>query len=140
MESFLSTYTFKVDAKLRVSIPSDYRAVLTKMGSDAILAFPWFHDDSVRCCPVQLIDTVKRGRDPMESFRDTKPSLELLAARRSVRIVPDSDGRIVLPREFISHTGITDTALFIGCLGHFEIWSPEKYAVKELELLKAVTP
>jgi MraZ protein len=41
---FMGTYTNKVDAKGRVSVPAEFRAVLAEEEQDGIICFPSFTD------------------------------------------------------------------------------------------------
>ncbi len=45
----------------------------------------------------------------------------------SVELPIDGEGRIVLPRDLASHSGIADRATFVGRGHRFEIWSPETF-------------
>jgi len=39
----------------------------------------------------------------------------------------DPEGRIVLPKQFLDHTGITTQAVFIGRGQRFQIWAPDAF-------------
>ncbi|MDA0261338.1 MAG: division/cell wall cluster transcriptional repressor MraZ, partial [Proteobacteria bacterium] len=40
----------------------------------------------------------------------------------------DSEGRVILPDELLSHASIGERALFVGLGDSFQIWEPERYA------------
>lgn len=52
---------------------------------------------------------------------------------RADECVLDSQGRFILPLEFVAKTNFKEEVLMIGAGDHFEIWDPEK-----LEQLKIV--
>lgn len=39
----------------------------------------------------------------------------------------DAQGRFVISRNLLDHTGLTDRAVIIGVGDHFEIWEPKKW-------------
>lgn len=52
---------------------------------------------------------------------------------RADECVLDSQGRFILPQEFVGKTNFKEEVLMIGAGDHFEIWDPEK-----LEQLKVI--
>ena len=42
-------------------------------------------------------------------------------------VVPDSQGRITIPRDLIGEAGLTSEVLIFGAVQHMEIWDPERY-------------
>ena len=43
------------------------------------------------------------------------------------QVVPDSQGRIVLPQELVDHAEILRDAIVVGCGDYAEIWAEEVY-------------
>ena len=39
----------------------------------------------------------------------------------------DSQGRILIPQNYMEHAGLTDKAVIVGCGTRAEIWSPERW-------------
>jgi MraZ protein len=127
MKAFLSRYSYKIDRKGRVSVPAEYRSTLAELGSDGILAFPSLSDRAIRCATTALIEKVTQNADPMTLFEPGAPSRAALSLPDIIRLVPDPEGRVILPEGLIAHAGITDVALFAGLGNHFEIWAPEAF-------------
>lgn len=48
---------------------------------------------------------------------------------RADECVLDSQGRFILPLEFVSKTNFKEEVLMIGAGDHFEIWDPEKLEI-----------
>lgn len=40
----------------------------------------------------------------------------------------DEQGRFVIPKNLLSHAGLTGKAVIVGVGDHFEIWNPEKWS------------
>ena len=127
MKAFLSRYSYKVDRKGRVSVPAEFRQTLAELASDGILAFPSQTDNSIRCTSTALIEKITADADPLAVFQPAAPDLARMALSDIIRLVPDPEGRVILPESLIQHAGITDVALFAGQGGFFEIWAPDTF-------------
>jgi MraZ protein len=134
MKSFLSSHTFKVDRKGRVSVPADYRVTLAELNSDGFLAFPSLTEPAIRACATAALDQITAASDPLSVFAPTPVSHALISVPDIVRCSFDAEGRVLLPRELAEHAGITDTVTFAGRLHYFEIWEPERFKAHQAEL------
>src|SRR5258708_19725577 len=71
MKAFTGNFTFKVDRKGRISVPAEYRAILSAQanGQDAgILAFPWFDYPAIRGCGLELMERIAANPSPTAPF------------------------------------------------------------------------
>jgi len=130
MKAFTGNFTFKVDKKGRISVPAEYRAVLSAQadGQDAgILAFPWFDYRAIRGCGLELMEKIAASRSPTAVFENTPVDSALISAADMVQLPFDGEGRVVLPRDLAEHAGITDSATFVGQVNYFEIWNPAAF-------------
>jgi Uncharacterized protein conserved in bacteria len=134
MKSFLSSYTFKVDRKGRVSVPAEYRVTLAELNSDGFLAFPSLTEPAIRACASTALDRITASTDPLSVFAPTPVSHALISVPDMVRLTFDAEGRVLLPRELMEHAGITEAATFAGRLHYFEIWEPERFKAHQAEL------
>ena len=51
-----------------------------------------------------------------------------------VEVTPDAHGRVVLPKELITHAEIDKNVVVVGCYNYAEIWAEESYnKLKETE-------
>jgi MraZ protein len=128
MRAFLSKFTFKIDAKGRVSVPAAFRTTLVEFGSPEFLAFESPNSRSIHCVTTQLVEQLAQAQNPMAAFGIGDPTLATLALPEIHPISPDPDGRAVLPRGLIDYAGLDGTALFAGRGSYFEIWEPEAFA------------
>ncbi|MCK5425397.1 MAG: hypothetical protein KAI89_08495 [Emcibacter sp.] len=130
MPLFTSTYINRVDKKGRVSVPASFRSTLP--GDDqAIAVFPSLVSNAIEGFDYLYLEDIAERLNNFDMLTTPtltqEPAAKILS--RSMAISCDSDGRIVLPQEFIRHAAITDRALFVGLGRTFQIWSPEEYDI-----------
>jgi MraZ protein len=70
--------------------------------------------------------------EQLDQFSQEREDLSLIFAE-SLQLGFDGEGRIMLPQAFADHAGITETALFVSAVDHFQIWSPDTYARKKAD-------
>ncbi len=134
MKSFLSSHTFKVDRKGRVSVPAEYRVTLAELNSDGFLAFPSLTEAAVRACASSALDQITAQSNPLSVFDPSPVSAALISVPDIVRLSFDAEGRVLLPQALTEHAGITDAATFAGRLHYFEIWQPERFRAHQAAL------
>lgn len=134
MRSFLSKFTFKIDAKGRVSIPAAFRTTLTEFGSKEFLAFESPTSRSIHCVTAQLVEKLTAAQDPMAPFGVGDPNLATISLPDIHPIDPDPDGRFVLPKPLVEYARLEGTALFAGRGSYFEIWEPTAFEAHQQAL------
>jgi len=140
MRSFLSKFTFKIDAKGRVSIPAAFRTTLVEFGSKEFLAFESPTSRSIHCVTGQLIEQLTAAQNPMAAFGVGDPTLATIALPEIHPVEPDPDGRAVLPRQLIEYARLDGTALFAGRGSYFEIWEPTAFDAHQRTLRARLAP
>lgn len=133
---FMDTIINKVDAKGRVSLPSDYRAIVNELGSQVVC----YRSLSLPCIEGCLEETLDKLATEIENatdfFSETQDNLTNLVFGDAKRFSFDSTGRIMLSEKLLSHAQISDTAVFVGKGRKFQIWNPQNWA-KEEERIRA---
>lgn len=128
MSVFLSTFENKVDRKGRVSVPSSFRNVLSQQKSTGIILYPSFKHPCLEGSGDERIQEIVSSIDAIDVFSDEAENLQtILADAKQVSV--DSDGRVILPHEFVAHAGISDLASFVGLGKSFQIWSPKNFSI-----------
>ena len=128
MSVFLSTFENKVDRKRRVSVPSSFRNVLSQQKSTRIILYPSFKHPCLEGSGDERIQEIVSSIDAIDVFSDEAENLQtILADAKHVSV--DSDGRVILPHEFVAHAGISDLASFVGLGKSFQIWSPKNFSI-----------
>ena len=123
MVGFLGSFQHQIDAKGRVSLPAQFRRgheaepfVLIHGRPHALSLYPV---DRWEVVEAKLVDLKSRPE-----FRD--PVIGLTA--NAVQVVPDKQGRILIPERLRGAIDLKSEALVVGALDHIEIWDPERFA------------
>lgn len=131
---FLDTTVNKVDAKGRVSIPADYRALLEQQETE-LVAFRSFTSPCIECRTSEIMEKMANDiENTFDAFSNEQDDITGLIFSDAKEFPFDSTGRIVLSEKLIRHAGITDKALFVGKGRTFQIWNPDTYQEKEDEM------
>ena len=124
MGGYLGSYLYQVDEKGRVTLPAAFRRdseaqsfVLIQAQPDALTLYP---DDT-------WADVQERLRALARSAPRSRHRMLGLTANAAV-IVPDKQGRILIPDRLRAGAGIRDEAQVVGAIDRIEIWDPERFA------------
>ena len=116
---FMDTIINKVDAKGRVSLPSDYRAIVKELSTE-IVCYRSLTAPCIEGCTEELLDKLATDiENATDFFSETQDNLTNL-------IFGDA-------RRF-KHAGIGDTAVFVGKGRKFQIWNPENWEKEEARI------
>jgi len=132
MDRFVSTFTNKIDAKGRVSIPAAFRAVLARDGYGGgevggLYCYPSLDAPALDAGGERLakkIDALLSGLADYSQERD-ELSVALYGDVHILRL--DGDGRIVLPESLRAHAGIAGEIAFVGLGEKFQMWQPDEF-------------
>ncbi len=137
MDRFVSTFTNKIDAKGRVSIPASFRSVLERdayigqgvpSGSGGIYCYPSLDAPALDAGGERLAEKIDRLLAGLPDYSDERDELSV-ALYGDVQVLSlDGDGRIVLPESLRSHAEISAQITFVGLGDKFQMWAPERFA------------
>lgn len=131
---FMDTIVNKVDAKGRVSLPADYRAIVKDLSAEIVC----YRSLSAPCIEGCLEDTLDKLATEIENatdfFSETQDNLTNLIFGDAKRFTFDSTGRIMLSEKLLKHAQISDTAVFVGKGRKFQIWNPQNWAREEARI------
>lgn len=123
MAGFLGQYEFQLDQKGRVSLPAEYRR---KADGTRFVLLQWE--------PTHLTlfpEEVWEGRKAeLLAMRREKPELARVlreVTSRAVEIVPDSQGRMLIPAWLKEKAKLDTGVLLIGALDRIELWNPDTF-------------
>ena len=126
---FLSTYQNKIDSKGRVSVPAAFRAVL-EVQAQPLIVTRSLTDDCLQGQGAQRMQQIVEVLDTMDALSPETQMLQaMLANAQEMKL--DSEGRILLPEEFLSFARLENTVMFVGIGRLFEIWNPQTYRSRE---------
>jgi MraZ protein len=138
MDHFVSNYTLRLDAKGRVSVPAQFRAVLARDGFDGLYCYPALDCPALDAGGNALfaeIETLIARFPPYSDQRDDF-SRALYGTSETLKI--DGEGRVILSEPLKEHAGIADAVTFSG-MGHkFQIWEPARFRAQLAEATEKV--
>lgn len=132
MDRFVSTFTNRIDAKGRVSIPAPFRAVLERDGyaaggSGGVYCYPSLDNPALDAGGERLAKKIDGLLDRLPDYSDERDELSV-ALYGDVQVLSiDGDGRIVLPESLRAHAGLTAQVTFVGLGDKFQMWEPQAF-------------
>lgn len=138
MDEFISTFTNRLDAKGRVSIPAPFRMVLTRDGFEGLYCCPTLDGRAVDAGGNLLRDTIRQSLAQFEPFSSDYEELSTTLIGESEVLKIDQDGRTVLTPTIMDHAGVTDRVTFVGQGFKFQIWEPERFQAYRAEAMERV--
>ena len=126
-------YRHSLDPKNRIFIPAKLR---DELGETFIVA----KDIREKCLKAYSLAGWEDYIAPLRA-QNRKLSEKIMRFLHAslVQVVPDKQGRIVLPQELIDHAGIEHNVVVVGCCDYAEIWAEGQYdALKAEEDLSAM--
>lgn len=127
----MDTIENKVDAKGRVSLPSDWRNIVKTADSEIVC----YRSLSLPCIEGCLEDMLEKLAVEMENsldfFSEEQDDISNLIFGDAKRYPFDSTGRIMLSEKLLKHAQITDSAIFVGKGRKFQIWNPQNWEKEE---------
>ena len=135
---FLDTVINKVDAKGRVSLPSDYRTIVKELGTE-IVCYRSLTSPCIEGCTEDLLEKLAANiENSTDFFSEIQDDLTNLVFGDAKRFSFDSTGRIMLSEKLLKHAEITDTAGFVGKGRKFQIWSLDNWNKEETRLREKI--
>ena len=130
---FLSTYQNKLDKKMRVSVPASFRSYLGNMGYNGVICYPSFNNPAIEGCSQSRIEVLSNSIDSLDPFEEKRDFFATSVLSQSINLQFDTEGRITITSQLLSHAKIKNTMLFVGQGKTFQIWEPklfEKFKIK----------
>jgi MraZ protein len=143
MDRFVSTYTNKIDAKGRVSIPAAFRAVLEhdgyKLGGAVgVYCYPSLDAPALDAGGERLAEKIDGLLAGLPDYSDERDELSV-ALYGDVQILTiDGDGRIILPESLRVHAGLSGAVTFVGLGDKFQMWEPARFEERRLRAREKV--
>jgi MraZ protein len=129
MDRFVSTFTNKIDAKGRVSIPAPFRAVLERDGYSVggIYCYPSIDAPALDAGGERLAKKIDGLLAGLPDYSDERDELSVALYGDVQVLTIDGDGRIVLPEALRRHAGLADQITFVGLGDKFQMWAPQAF-------------
>jgi MraZ protein len=132
MDRFVSTFTNKIDAKGRVSIPAPFRAILERDGyaqggAVGIYCYPSLDAPALDAGGERLARTIDGLLSGLPDYSDERDELSVALYGDVQVLAVDADGRIVLPEGLRQHAGLSAQVTFVGLGQKFQMWEPARF-------------
>lgn len=124
MNRFLSQVTKKVDAKGRVSVPSAFRTVLTRLDIQDLYVFQDFVFPAISIAGPEVLERFERHIGQGDPFSPDANKMSLLIHGGGVFMKLDGEGRLAVSDFIRDFAGITDQVTFVGRGDYFQLWEP----------------
>jgi MraZ protein len=123
---FLSTFEKQLDAKRRIVVPQDYRALVSGP-FDGVFCFPSIEADCIEAGGKALFDRYVGVIEELEFGDPIRSALETSVLGGMARLAFDTAGRITLPETLCEMFGLTDWVVVVGLGDRFQIWEREAF-------------
>ncbi len=132
MDRFVSTFTNRIDAKGRVSIPAPFRAVLERDGykaggSGGVYCYPSLDNPALDAGGERLAQKIDGLLERLPDYSDERDELSVALYGDVQVLAIDGDGRIVLPESLRAHAGLSGQVTFVGLGDKFQMWEPRAF-------------
>jgi MraZ protein len=114
--------------KARLSVPSGFRSALAAQGSLELIGRRSSHSPCIEIWPKATFDAeVKQRTAHLDPFsREFEKLMRRLVAHAHA-LLPDAEGRMVLPKELIEKAGLESDVVFTGRHSFFQLWSAKSW-------------
>ncbi|MBE7219474.1 MAG: division/cell wall cluster transcriptional repressor MraZ [Caulobacteraceae bacterium] len=118
---FLSTFDKELDAKRRIVVPAEFRA-LSGGACDGVYLFPSIEADCLEGGGEALFARYRGAIEELPFGDPLRSALETAVYSGMSRLQFDSAGRIVLPEELCAAFGIGPEVTLAGLGDRFQVW------------------
>ena len=123
---FLSTFEKQLDAKRRIVVPMEFRA-LAAGPFDGVFCFPSIEADCIEGGGKALFDRYNALIEELEFGDPLRSALETSVLGGMAKLSFDTAGRITLPESLCQMFGLTDWVVIVGLGERFQIWDREAW-------------
>jgi MraZ protein len=123
---FLSTFEKQLDAKRRIVVPQEFRA-LAAGPFDGVFCFPSIEADCIEGGGQALFDRYLGVIEELDFGDPLRSALETSVLGGMARLSFDPAGRITLPEALCEMFGLSDWVAVVGLGDRFQIWSRDAF-------------
>ena len=127
MIRFLGNIEAKTDAKGRVFIPATFRKQLQGAGEERLVLRKDVFQDCLVLYPESVwFATQEQLRQRLSKWNARQQAVFRQFVSDAEVVIPDANGRILIPRRYLLMAGIGSDVRFIGVDDTIEIWARER--------------
>lgn len=126
---FVDTFVHGLDAKKRLTIPSEWRSLVGV--PERLFVLPSSIAKCLNVYPArEMARRLQKIRDVSEVDVETQNFMRDLSS--NANLVPwDAQGRIRIKDSLLEYAGLTSEVVLVGVFNRFELWSPEEWKLKQ---------
>ncbi|MCP5487135.1 MAG: division/cell wall cluster transcriptional repressor MraZ [Verrucomicrobia bacterium] len=126
---FVDTFRHSLDAKKRLTIPSEWRALVGK--PERLFVLPSTSEACLTVFPAR--EMARRLRKMQDlSIVDTESQNHARMLASHANLVPwDAQGRIRIKDDLLSYAQLEEGVVLVGMFTWFELWSPKEWEQKQ---------
>ena len=130
LNTFTGEFSYTVDAKGRVNIPSKFRKVLSVDNEDTFVITRGM-DPCVWVYPIIVWQNIENELKNLSSLSAINRTFVRNTVRYATPLTYDGQGRIQLTNNLINYAELGKKTLIIGMVNKIEIWNPDR--LKEID-------
>ena len=130
LNTFTGEFSYTVDAKGRVNIPSKFRKVLSVDNEDTFVITRGM-DPCVWVYPIVVWQNIENELKNLSSLSAINRTFVRNTVRYATPLTYDGQGRIQLTNNLINYAELGKKTLIIGMVNKIEIWNPGR--LKEID-------
>ena len=130
LNTFTGEFSYTVEAKGRVNIPSKFRKVLSVDNEDTFVITRGM-DPCVWVYPIVVWQNIENELKNLSSLSAINRTFVRNTVRYATPLTYDGQGRIQLTNNLINYAELGKKTLIIGMVNKIEIWNPDR--LKEID-------
>jgi MraZ protein len=123
---FVSTFEKQLDAKRRIVVPQEFRA-LASGPFDGIICFPSIEADCIEGGGKALFDRYQGVIEELDFGDPLRTALETSILGGMAKLSFDTAGRVTLPETLCDMFGLSDWVVVVGMGDRFQIWERDAF-------------
>jgi transcriptional regulator MraZ len=123
---FLSTFEKQLDAKRRIVVPLEFRALVSGP-FDGVFCFPSIEADCIEGGGKALFDRYQGVIEELDFGDPIRSALETSIFGGMAKLSFDTAGRITLPENLCDLFGLTSDVVLVGLGERFQIWAKDAF-------------
>lgn len=123
MRGFLGSYLHQIDDKGRLNLPAPFRRDHPEQPLVLVHVFP----DALTLYPEPAWTEVEGRLRELLRLQPEARSYVLSVTANAVEVVPDRQGRILVPQRLQEAVGLQGPTLVVGAIDRIELWHPDRF-------------
>ena len=123
--TFIGEYSYTIDSKGRLNIPSRFRKSLSKNDANTFVITKGL-DPCIWVYPLTEWLKIENNLRNLSSVKNINRTFVRHTTRYASSSTYDKQGRVLLTPSLVDYASIDKEVLIIGAIGKIEIWNPEK--------------